>query len=51
MTTQRFGALTVLVGAVLVVTAALMLSIPGGLLVAGVLCALLGSAVVRGAKP
>lgn len=51
MTAQRFGALTVLVGAALVVVATLMLSVPAGLLVAGVLCALLGSAVLRGAKP
>jgi hypothetical protein len=51
MTPERFGAITVLLGCVFVIAAALMFSVPLGLLVAGVLFALLGTAVLRGAKP
>jgi hypothetical protein len=47
---QRIGAATVLAGGACVIAAALMFSVPLGLFVAGVLFALLGSAVLRGAK-
>lgn len=48
---QRFGAVAVLVGGACVIAAALMFSVPLGLLVAGVLFVLIGSSVLRGAKP
>lgn len=48
---QRFGAFTVLVGGCLVVAAGLLVAVPLGLLVAGLLFALLGTVVLRGARP
>jgi len=48
---QRFGAGILLAGSVLVVISTLMVSVPLGLLVAGALCVVLGTAVLRGSKP
>jgi len=50
-TVRRFGFTVMLIGALLAVASALMVSIPLGLLLAGALCVALGTVVLRGSKP